>query len=281
VPVKTQIKIAHSPDSDDAFMFYAIKNQKIDLKQYQFSIESAEIDVLNQLAVENEKAYDIFAVSFHAYHYLKDKFEILRSGSSMAGSDYGPRLVCKAETLAALQSAQKKLSDLKIAIPGKLTSAYLALQIYAEKQNTNIKNPVFCSYNDVFSLLENNSVDASLLIHEAQLRFQDLGYQLIIDLGSWWHQTTNGLNLPLGCNVIRKALGQETISDINAILKSSIEWGLAHLDETLIYARDFAQNNLDDTKSKKYIDMYVNSSTVELSDDDYRSIDLLLSYLRN
>lgn len=264
------IKVAHSPDSDDAFMFYAILENKIDLRGFDFEISSDEIDVLNQAAFKEE--FDICAVSFHAFHYIKDNYEIMPSGASMGGADYGPRLISKDEKLLEKEK-------LKIAIPGKYTSAFLCLQIWFKENNPNIDLEFeFCSYNEVFNLIDTNKVDAALLIHEAQLRYKELGYKLIVDLGNWWFKSNNGWNMPLGCNVVRKSLGQETVKDLNEILYESIQWGLKNFDETLAYARKFADNKLSDDEAKKYIEMYVNKSTEKLSDDDWSSIEKLLSY---
>ena len=275
--IKTQtIKIAHSPDSDDAFMFYAIKQKKIDLRGYNFEISSDEIDVLNQAAIDSiasvtQSPYDVFAVSFHAYHYIQEHYAMLRSGASMAGKDYGPRLVSK---------NPKLVNGIKIAIPGKYTSAFLALQIWLKEQSENSIQPefIFCSYNDVFPLLDSGAVDASLLIHESQLKFQEHGYHLIVDLGQWWYKTyTSGLRMPLGCNVIRRDLGKEVIVDIDNLLQESIKWGLKNFDEVLAYSRDFAQNGLDDAQAERYIHMYVDESTIQLTDDDLKSVELMLS----
>ena len=273
--IKTQtIKIAHSPDSDDAFMFYAIKQQKINLRAYSFEISSDEIDVLNQTAINSntEAPYDVFAVSFHAYHYLKERYAMLRSGASMAGQDYGPRLVSK--------NPIDPQGQLKIAVPGKFTSAFLALQIWLEEKHINKSQVefIFCSYNDVFPLLEAATVDASLLIHESQLKFQEQGYHLIVDLGQWWYTNyTSNLRMPLGCNVIRRSLGDKVIADVDTLLQESIEWGLKNFDEVLAYSRNFAQNGLDDAQAERYIHMYVDESTIKLTDNDLRSVELLLS----
>lgn len=301
------IKVAHSPDSDDAFMFYAIKFGKIDLHGFEFEITSDEIDVLNQQAMviasgseaiqtgsprrstPRDDIADIFAVSFHAYHYIKDQFKILRAGASMAGMDYGPRLVSKnsKEFLDTnqLEAGSWKSEALKVAVPGKYTSAFLVLQAWLKESlklpNSDFKPEnieyVFCSYNDVFTLLESNEVDASLLIHESQLKYQEHDCKLIVDLGKWWYEKYN-LQMPLGCNVINRDLGEETIAQIDSILQESIKWGLDNFEEVLEYSRNFAQNDLDDEAAKRYIGMYVNQSTVSLTEDDLRSIDLLLSY---
>lgn len=281
---KTKIKIAHSPDSDDAFMFYAIKEKKIDLQGLEFEINSAEIETLNEAALcgnDNTAMADIFAVSFHAYAYLCDRYQILKAGASMGGPDYGPRLVCKQHSLPTQTRNRDErnnkltnLNGLKIAIPGKLTSAYLCLQLYDHTQRVSFE-PVFCSFNEVFDLLEQGKVDASLLIHESQLKYADQGYQLLVDLGQWWHEQT-GLSMPLGCNVIDRKLGQEIISKISQILQESIKYGLANFDEALSYARQFAQNGLSDIMAQEYIRMYVNEKTICLQDDDIRSVKLML-----
>ncbi len=265
------IKIAHSPDSDDAFMFYAIREKKIDLEGLEFEFTSAEIELLNQEAIQGSESADIFAVSFHSYAYIQDRYTMLLSGASMGGVDYGPRVIARESTLGE--------GLIRIAVPGKHTSAYLAMRAY-EKQNfkTDKFIPVFCSYDEVFNLLERGQVDASLLIHEAQLRYGELGYKLIVDLGAWW-QATYKLNLPLGCNVASNKLGKDRIKQIDAILKHSILWGLENLDEALEFSRNFANNNLDDIQARKYIDMYVNQSTIELGRDDLKSVEILLSTL--
>jgi 1,4-dihydroxy-6-naphthoate synthase len=271
-----RLRISHSPDSDDAFMFYAIKFGKVDLHGYEFEITSDEIDVLNQqamvIASETIKANDrpdIFAVSFHAYHYIQEQFKILRAGASMAGKDYGPRLV----SLKELQTDTPT-----IAVPGEYTSAFLVLQKYLELNQPKIKPQYqFCSYNEVFDLLESNQVNASLLIHESQLKYQEHDCQLIVDLGKWWFEKYQ-LQMPLGCNVINRDLGEETIRAIDSILQESIQWGLDNFEEVLDYSRRFANNDLDDEAAKRYINMYVNQSTVALTEDDLKSIDILLSY---
>lgn len=264
----TKIKVAHSPDSDDAFMFYAIKFGKVDLHGFEFEIDSDEIDVLNQQAMQGGD-YDIFAVSFHAYHYLKDRYKILRAGASMAGKDYGPRLVTNRKI---------HLNDnLKIAVPGKYTSAFLVLQAWLKTQMDKVPEYIFCSYNEVFDLLESGQVDASLLIHESQLKFQEQNLELIVDLGQWWFEKYH-LQMPLGCNVINRTLGEQTIESIDQILQNSIKWGLENFDEVLEYSRKFADNKLDDEAARRYINMYVNESTVSLTEDDLKSIEILLSY---
>lgn len=268
---KIKLKVAHSPDSDDAFMFYAIREQKFNLENFEFEFSTAEIEILNQKAFDEDSAPDIIAASFHAYAYLEDKFDFLSSGCSMGGSDYGPRLVSKPQT-------NTNLSQLKIAVPGKLTSAYLALRLYERLELKSDQEflPVFCKFDEVFELLETDQVDASLLIHESQLKFQDNGYKLLLDLGAWWFKYSQGLNLPLGTNLIKKKLGSETRKKINQLLKQSIIWGKNNFAEVQEFSRKFANNDLDDTKAQNYLDMYVNESTIELSSKDHESINLFL-----
>lgn len=273
-----KLKIAHSPDSDDAFMFYAIRHKKIDLKNYQFEFDSAEIELLNQQAFDTTQAPDIIAVSFHAFAYLEDYYSLLISGSSMGGKEHGPKLISKASLLKDLRDKKKSFANLRIAIPGKFTSAYLSLRLY-ENISFNEREKfqeVFCNFDKVFDLVATDEVDAGLLIHESQLKFQEQGYESIIDLGQWWYCYTEGLNLPLGCNIIKKSLGQELISDIDELLMQSILWGKENFTEVMNYSRDFAKNELNDENAKKYLDMYVNDSTIKLNKEDIESINLFL-----
>ena len=261
---KTQvINIAHSPDSDDAFMFYAIMKNKIDTKGYDFNFASDEIAVLNRQALEGQNDYQIIALSFASLFKLEDEYELMPSGCSFGGKDYGPKIIFK----------NKPQKNFKLAVPGENTSAYLVAQSYLKENNLEIE-PIFCAYDEVFDLLESGKVDASLLIHEAQLKYQEMGYQLMVDLGVWWHEK-HGLNMPLGCNAIKKDLGKDTIAELNEILYQSIVWGKENFKEVLEYSRDFAQNDLNDEMAEKYLDMYVNDTTVKLSPEDYKSIDLL------
>lgn len=290
--MKKKIKIAHSPDSDDAFMFYAILHKKIDLQGFEFEISSNEIGKLNEEAVSGKSDYDIIALSFHALSLVKDKYVYLKSGASLAGKDYGPRLVCKMDVIPNTGEEPQR-DDFKIAIPGKHTTGFKTLQLWLEEEglrrfarndsnqacnDSNDIEFIFCSYNEVFDLLENGTVDASLLIHESQLRYKELGYNLIVDLGVWWYEKHSGLRLALGCNAAKKELGKDNIEKLDAILKESIEWSLRkeNLKEALDYSRNFANNKLDDAMAEKYIEMYVDESTIELSADDEKSIAMLL-----
>lgn len=279
-----KIKVAHSPDSDDAFMFYAIAHKKIDTGNFDFEITSDEIQVLNQKALDSDD-YDICAVSFHAYAYISDRYQILKAGSSMGDQNYGPRVVCSEELADKLvagkfSEAEYKnkvnLKGLKIAIPGELTSAYLCLSLY-QKQFAEGFEPYFCKFDEVFDLVKSGKVDAALLIHESQLKFTQESFALIVDLGNWWfHQSNDGFAMPLGCNVIKRSLGTETVNELSRILQESISYGLEHFDDALDYARKFSKNGLDDAKAKEYISMYVNEHTLSLSDSDLSSIRSML-----
>lgn len=274
-PLSNLITVAHSPDSDDAFMFYAILEKKIDLKGFEFKIDSAEISKLNQKALDGQDEYQILALSFATLFQLEDEYELMPSGCSFAGKDYGPKIITSKENYEKFTDSKTDLSKYKLAVPGKNTTAFLASKAYLKENFNSEFEYIFCSYDEVFDLINNKKVDASLLIHEAQLKFRDLGFELMVDLGVWWHRKTNGLNMPLGCNAIKKNLGKENIDKLNILLKESIEWSNDNFEEALEYSRKFAKNDLNDEDAVKYLDMYVNDTTVELSDDDYKSIEIL------
>lgn len=273
---KPKIKIAHSPDSDDAFMFYAMKENKVGKGNYDYIFASAEIEALNKMALDKtpkKSTYDVFAISFHAYAYLYKKYQILLSGASMGSKSHGPRLVASKKVYKDYQES-KSLAGMKIAIPGEFTSANLVLQIIAKENNFEFI-PEYCSFNEVFELLDEGVVSAALLIHESQLKFCDKGYEELINLGSWWAEYSEGLNMPLGTNVIRRDIEKNIKKDVANELKESILYGVKHFDESLLHARVFSDNGLNDEKAKEYINMYVNDSTIQLSNNDLKSIDLL------
>lgn len=256
----TKLKVAHSPDSDDAFMFYAIKEHKIDLYDLDFEFSSAEIAILNQELLNGNPRADIMAASFHTYALIKNDYALLDSGMSFANKDHGPKIVCKNPNLT-----KDDLSRIKIAVPGKNTTAFLVLKeiirhaACSERSVaiTHNDNFTFCEFDKVFDLLESGKVDAALLIHEAQLKYQDYGYKLLVDLGAWWHEHTDGLDLPLGCNVASKKLGPELIKQVDEILSESISWGQKNFQEVMDYSRAFANNGLDDARAKQYLETYV------------------------
>jgi 1,4-dihydroxy-6-naphthoate synthase len=290
---KAKIRIAHSPDSDDAFMFYAIRNNCIDLGDLEFEFASEEIENLNQLALEKDLEklkYDVYAISFHAYPYLQDRFQILGSGASMANKTYGPRLVCKEKLYNKLTAKNnynpEKISlglalkdknvsyRLRIAIPGEYTSANLCLKLFSNINNLDFA-PVYCKFDEVFDYVEQGKADAGLLIHESQIQFKDEGYHLILDLGAWWYQLTGALKMPLGTNVIRRDLDFKLRKQVAEILERSISYGLDNFEDALEYARKFSNNGLDDERAVEYINMYVNESSRALSVQDVKSIEFM------
>jgi 1,4-dihydroxy-6-naphthoate synthase len=241
------IHVAHSPDSDDAFMFYALAEGKIDTEGLAYEHELQDIESLNQRALTGE--LEVTAVSIHAYAYLTDHYALLPSGASM-GDRYGPRLVCKTPATRA------HVKGKRIAIPGMRTSAYLALRLY---------EPDFEACPTQFDQIEeavlDGVVDMGLLIHEGQLTYKDNGLHLVADMGEWWYGET-GLPLPLGGNVIRKDFGPELMSKISRHLKASIAYALDHRGGALDHAMQYARG-LDRSKADEFVGMYVNDWTLD------------------
>jgi 1,4-dihydroxy-6-naphthoate synthase len=243
--------LGHSPDPDDAFMFYAIAKNKIDLRGYQFEHRLEDIQTLNERALRGE--LHISAISIHAYAYVADKYALLPCGASM-GDGYGPILVRKTTKPNTQTPTGEQLRNLTIAVPGKMTSAFLALQLYLG----DFKH-VVVPFDQIFEAVNRGDADAGLIIHEGQLTYAKAGFQKIVDLGEWWKKET-GLPLPLGGNVIRKDIPANVRHDLGEIMRESIDFGLAHRDEavqhSLPYARDMNQKLAD-----KFIGMYVNDFT--------------------
>lgn len=243
----TTIHVAHSPDSDDAFMFYALAAGKIDTEGLTYVHELQDIESLNQRALRGE--LEVTAVSIHAYAYLSDQYALLPHGASM-GDRYGPRLVARKPTTRA------EVKGKRIAIPGPLTSAFLALQMYEPDFI-----PVFTQFDLIEDAVVNGDVDMGLLIHEGQLTFGDRGLHLVADMGEWWFQET-GLPLPLGGNVIRKNLGVELTRKVSRHLRDSIAYGLDNRVSALDHAMQFARG-LDRAKADTFVGMYVNDWTLD------------------
>lgn len=243
----TTIHVAHSPDSDDAFMFYALAAGKIDTEGLTYVHELQDIESLNQRALRGE--LEVTAVSIHAYAYLTDQYALLPHGASM-GDQYGPRLVSRTPATRA------DVKGKRIAIPGPLTSAYLALQMYEPDFDA-----VFTPFDMIEDAVVNGDVDMGLLIHEGQLTFGERGLHLVADMGVWWFEET-GLPLPLGGNVVRKDLGEELTRKVSKHLRASIAYGLDHrvaaLDHSMQYAR-----GLDRAKADTFVGMYVNDWTLD------------------
>lgn len=247
----TLIRVAHSPDSDDAFMFYALAKELIDTGELRFEHVLSDIESLNREAFEG--TYEVTAVSVHAYAHLDDRYALLGSGASM-GDGYGPVLVAREAV------DPDGLAEMTVAIPGRLTSASLALKMWNPALQT-----VTLPFDEIMPAVRSGEVDAGVVIHEGQLTWQDEGFDLIVDLGVWWAEETDGLPLPLGGNVIRRDLGDEMCSRVAALLKESIEYSLEHREEALDYALDYGRG-LDREKADRFVGMYVNELTIDYGD---------------
>jgi 1,4-dihydroxy-6-naphthoate synthase len=239
--------LGHSPDPDDAFMFYAMAENKIDLRGYRFEHRLEDIQTLNERALRGE--LHISAISIHAYAYIADKYALLPCGASM-GDGYGPIVIGK---------SQDSLHDCLIAVPGKMTSAYLALQLYLGEFKY-----VVVPFDQIFAAVNRGDADAGLIIHEGQLTYGQSGFQKIIDLGEWWKRET-GLPLPLGGNVLRKDIPKEVRHDLLEIMRESIDFGLAHRDEAVRHSLPYARD-MDAAMAGKFIGMYVNDYTRDYGD---------------
>ncbi len=256
-----RIRIAHSPDSDDAFMFYPLIAGVIDTEGLEIEHILADIETLNQRALEG--TYEVSAVSFHAYPYIADKYLVLPSGGSV-GDGYGPLVVARKEL--------KGLKGERVAVPGKLTTAYLVLKLSEPDFE-----PVVMPFDRVLDAVLLGEVKAGLVIHEGQLSYKDKGLNKVVDLGEWWKESF-GLPLPLGGNVVRKDLGKEIIQKIERLMRKSVEYALSHPEEALKYAREYARDIKEDTeKTKKFVSMYVNERTIDYGEDGRRAVRLLLS----
>lgn len=255
------ISIAHSPDSDDAFMFYGLATNKIRVPGYKFSHTLCDIETLNRRA-QNEAFYDVSAISFHAYPYVQDNYTLMGCGGSV-GEGYGPMIV------SSRKLSLSDLDNLKIAIPGTLTTAYLALKIF----NPNIKTETV-PFDKIIPAILAGTYDAGLIIHEGQLTYGSSGLYKVIDLGIWWQETT-GLVLPLGGNAIRRSLGADKHKIISKALRDSIQHALDHREQALEYAMQFARD-LDTSMASRFVSMYVNERTLDYGADGRNAIRKLL-----
>jgi len=245
---KRVINVGHSPDPDDAFMFYALAHDKIDTGDLAFRHQLQDIETLNRRALKGE--LEVSAVSIHAYAFLQDKYVLLPSGCSM-GDTYGPMIVARRPlTLEELQTT-------KIAVPGTLTTAFLALRLLLPKEFTYEVIP----FDEIIPAVASGRFDAGLIIHEGQLTFQNQGLHLIVDLGVWW-QSKTGLPLPLGGNVVRRDLGPETIANVSRLLRESIQYSLDHRSDALDYALNYARD-MDKALADRFVGMYVNDWTLD------------------
>jgi 1,4-dihydroxy-6-naphthoate synthase len=250
---KQLVRVGHSPDPDDAFMFYALAKDRIDTGDFAFTHELVDIETLNRRAFQAE--LELTAVSIHAYAFLHDKYVLCTCGASM-GDGYGPMVVARGPVTL------NELREKTIAIPGKLTSAYLALRLCLGVDFACVEVP----FDEIIPAVvagefEGDRIDAGLIIHEGQLTFGDHHLQLIVDLGVWWKEQT-GLPLPLGANAIRKDLGPDAAREIQRLLKESIVYGLEHRDDALRYAMKYGRD-LDDAQADKFVGMYVNDWTLD------------------
>ncbi|MEX1229668.1 MAG: MqnA/MqnD/SBP family protein [Planctomycetaceae bacterium] len=255
------IHVGHSPDPDDAFMFHALTNGCIETGRYQFTHQLQDIETLNQRALRGE--LELTAVSIHGYAYITDKYALCSCGASM-GDNYGPMVV--ARTPGTINDLRGKT----IAIPGKLTTAFLTLQLLLKDDFKYEIHP----FDEILNLVEQRRVDAGLIIHEGQLTYARQGLHLIVDLGKWWHDET-GLPLPLGGNAIRKDLGMQTMLEVTTLLRQSIEYALRHRDEALAYALQYGRD-LDRDKADEFVGMYVNHWTLDFEDKGREAVKLLL-----
>ncbi len=245
---KRLITVGHSPDPDDAFMFHALANDKIDTGSITFRHELQDIETLNRRALRGE--LDVTAVSIHAYAFLLDQYALLPTGCSM-GDRYGPMVVAR-RSMSVLE-----LKNAKIAVPGTMTTAFLTLKLLLPGGFAF----EILLFDQIISAVADGKYDAGLIIHEGQLAFQNQGLHLVVDLGVWWQEQT-GLPLPLGGNVVRRALGEETIKQVSRLIKESIRYALAHRDEALAYALQYARD-MDKGLADRFVGMYVNDWTLD------------------
>jgi len=259
---ETVIRVGHSPDSDDAFMFYALTHDRIDTGGLRFIHQLEDIETLNRRALQGE--LEVSAVSIHAFAHIADRYALLSSGASM-GERYGPKLVT---------NSPKTLDDLKgktIAVPGKMTSAFLALQLRLGKDVPTVQ----MAFDAILPAVKSGEVDAGVLIHEGQLYYQDQGLHQVLDLGEWWNEETGGLPLPLGGNVVRKDLGDEMIATLARLIKESIQYALDNRREALDYALKYARD-LDPALADRFVGMYVNERTVDYGPEGRKAVQLFL-----
>jgi 1,4-dihydroxy-6-naphthoate synthase len=260
-PAIHDISIAHSPDSDDAFMFYGLATNKIRVPNYRFTHTLTDIETLNQRAIR-EAFYDVTAISFHAYPYLQNNYALMACGGSV-GEGYGPMVVAPRKLL------RSDIPKLRIAVPGPLTTAYLALKLFSPEVQT-----ASVSFDKIIPAVVAGEFDAGLIIHEGQLTYGENGLVKALDLGAWWREET-GLPLPLGGNAIRRSLGDEVMRVTTQALRDSIQHALNHREEALAYAMQFARD-LDPALANKFVGMYVNERTLNYGDDGRAAIRKLL-----
>jgi len=258
---ETMIRLGHSPDADDAFMFYAIAKGKINTGDFRFEHVVEGIENLNRRALNGE--LDVTAISLHAYAYAGERYAILTSGASV-GFNYGPVVVAKTPLMAG------ELFGKTVAVPGEMTTAFLLLKLF----ETGVRH-VAVPFDRVLEAVEEGRADAALVIHEGQLTYGASRFRKVIDLGEWWYRET-GLPLPLGLDVVKKDLGPETAKCLGRILKDSIRYALDHRQDAIQYALPFGRGINPET-ADRFVGMYVNERTLELGTEDRKAIDTLLA----
>jgi 1,4-dihydroxy-6-naphthoate synthase len=256
------ISIAHSPDSDDAFMFYGLATNKVRVPGYRFTHTLCDIETLNQRAMK-EAFFDITAVSFHAYTYIQENYTLMNCGGSV-GEGYGPMVV------SSRALTTDDLKKIRVAVPGKLTTAYLALKIFNPEIETEV-----VPFDKIIPEIQAGNFEAGLIIHEGQLTYASNGLRKVIDLGVWWREET-GLVLPLGGNAVRRSLGPEALHIVTQALRDSIQHGLDNREQGLEYAMQFARD-LDTTLANRFVSMYVNERTLNYGADGQEAIRKLLA----
>src|SRR5229473_2966139 len=259
-----KIRIAHSPDSDDAFMFYGLASGRVAADGFELEHVLADIETLNRAAFEG--LYEISAVSFHAYAYLTDRYLLLPHGASM-GDRYGPIVVARNDGPSSLEGA-------RVAVPGELTTAFLTLRLFHPAVRY-----VVVPFDQIQDQVRAGQIPAGLLIHEGQVTYADEGLKKVVDLGEWWADRTGGLPLPLGGNVIRRDLGEPTIATLSRLVHDSIAYALDHRDEAVEYAMQFGRG-LDKARTDEFVGMYVNGLTLDCGERGREAVRRLLGDAR-
>lgn len=259
-PEVRTISVAHSPDSDDAFMFYGLATNKLETEGLKFEHTLKDIQSLNEDAKNG--VFDVSAISFHAYAYVADKYALLPHGASI-GDKYGPIVVSREPRSA------DDIGQMKIAIPGELTSAFLALRIF----NKDFQYEVV-PFDEIIDAVQKGSVDAGLLIHEGQLFYKQMGLDKVLDLGEWWHERT-GLPLPMGGNVIRRDLGEELMKQVSRHLHRSIQYSMENREDALAYAMQFARDMAPEL-ADRFVAMWVNDLTLDYGERGKEGVRRLL-----
>ncbi len=256
------MRLGHSPDSDDAFMFYGLAEHKVPTEGFTFEHVLRDIQTLNEWAREGR--LEITAISVHAYAYVADKYAILTHGASM-GDNYGPMVVTREPAIA------EDLRGKRIAVPGTMTSAFLALRLFLGEFEYDV-----VPFDQIMEAVRDGKADAGLLIHEGQLTHGEFGLHKVVDLGEWWFRETGGLPLPLGVNAVRRDLGAETMATLSRVLKASIVYGLEHRQAALKHAMQYARG-LQTQTADKFVGMYVNDWTIDMGPRGQESIRLFLT----